>query len=268
MRLPASTARCDVYNQPWVSMNANELLKRLGMQGPMPGEMPLAMFHLHTHRSHDSSLAAKRYVEFARQHRVALICITDHGTIEGAQEVARALAEAGVATCAPVGMEAYAREGHLGCLGIQNTITARLARDIVQEVRDQGGVSVYNHPCQYGRTPDMRVAELVDFIEYPNNRTSAEDNFKALELAIRLNKPVLPGADVHQAKELCQALVHLVPAGTDRGILATPLPAIGRSYYDKLSEVLLKTLKNRKPDYVVGALRHILRKVMVKHGAA
>ncbi len=249
------------------SMNPNEMLKRLGVQGPLPEGTPLAMFHLHTQRSHDSSLRAKSYVDFVRQHRVALICITDHGTTEGAREVARELAEAGLATSAPIGMEAYAKEGHLGCLGIQKDITARLARDIVQEVRDQGGVSVYNHPCQYGRTPDMRVAELVDFIEYPNNRTSAEDNFKALELAIRLNKPVLPGADVHQSKELCHALVHLMPTGTAHGILATPLPAISRSYYDKLSEVLLKTLKNRKPDYVVGALRHILRKVMVKHGA-
>lgn len=245
-----------------------EFLKRLGVQAPGTGETPLAMFHLHTRRSHDSSLSPKSYVEFVKQHRVALICITDHGTTEGAREVARALAEAGLATSAPIGMEAYAKEGHLGCLGIQTTIRARLARDIVQEVRDQGGVSVYNHPCQYGRTPDMRVAELVDFIEYPNNRTSAEDNFKALELAIQLNKPVLPGADVHQSKELSQALVHLIPAATDHGIVATPLPAVGRSYYDKLSEVLLKTLKNRKPDYVVSALRHILRKAMVKHGAA
>ena len=249
-------------------MTGNELLERLGMAGPFHGQTPLAMFHLHTQRSHDSTLHPKRYADFVKQHRVALLCITDHGTTEGAREVARYLADAGIPTSAPIGMEAYAKEGHIGCIGIQQTITARLARDIVKEVKDQGGVSVYNHPYQYGRIPDMHVAELVDCIEYPNNRTSAEDNFKALQLAIRLKKPVLPGADVHQSKELCQALVHLMPVVTDQGILATPLPANSRSYYDKLSEVLLKTLKNRKPDYVVSALRHVLRKVMVKHGAA
>jgi PHP domain-containing protein len=251
-----------------VAMTANEFLTRLGMPRPSERETPLAMFHLHTQRSHDSTLHPRRYAEFAKEHRVALLCITDHGTTEGAREVARYLADAGISTIAPIGMEAYAKEGHIGCLGIQQTITARLARDIVKEVREQGGLTVYNHPYQYGRTADMQVAELVDCIEYPNNRTSAEDNFKALQLAIRLKKPVLPGADVHQSKEMCQALVHLMPGAAELGMLATPLPANQRSYYDKLAEVLLKTLKNRKPDYVVGALRHLLRKVRVKHGVA
>ena len=30
------------------SMNPSELLKRLGVQGPLPEGTPLAMFHLHT----------------------------------------------------------------------------------------------------------------------------------------------------------------------------------------------------------------------------
>src|SRR5690349_1599099 len=192
-------------------MTPIELLNVFGIQGWPPEGMPLAMFHLHTRHSHDSTLHPKSYTDFARTNRVTLLCITDHGTTRGAREVARYLADAGVSTYAPIGMEAYAKEGHLGCIGIQEDISARHASDILKEVRAQGGISVYNHPYQHGRTPDMRVAELVDFIEYPNNRTSTKDNFKALQLAIQLNKPVLPGADVHQSKELCHALVHLMP---------------------------------------------------------
>lgn len=240
-------------------MTTVELLTTLGCQSGILGETPLAMFHLHTRWSHDSSLHPRSYLEFVRKRRVSLLCITDHGTTRGAREVAAYLADNGVTTCAPIGMEAYAKEGHLGCIGIKEDITARLGADIVREVRAQGGVSVYNHPYQHGRSPDMRVAELVDIIEYPNNRTSLADNFKALQLAIQLNKPVLPGADAHQFKELGHGLVHLVPAGAGHGFLAIPLPVDGRTYIDKISEILLKTLKNRKLDYLASALRHVIR---------
>lgn len=242
-----------------VRMTTFELLKALGCQSGILEEKPLAMFHLHTRWSHDSSLHPRSYLDFVKKRRVSLLCITDHGTTRGAREVAAYLADNGVTICAPIGMEAYAKEGHLGCLGIKEDITAKLGADILREIRAQGGVSVYNHPYQHGRSPDMRVAELVDFIEYPNNRTSLADNFKALQLAIQLNKPVLPGADAHQSKELYHGLVHLMPAGAGQGVLATPLPAASRTYFDKISEILLKTLKTRKPDYLVSALRHFVR---------
>lgn len=242
-------------------MSLNELLQASGLRDAFRMPTPLAMFHLHTRWSHDSMLDPQRYIRFARRYRVSLLCITDHGTTRGAREAARCAADAGLDICVPLAMEAYAKEGHLGCLGIQQDITARSARDIVREVRAQGGVSVYNHPYQYGRTPDLAVAELVDFIEYPNNRTSADDNFKALQLAIRLKKPVLPGADVHQTKELRHALVHLQPAGGDPGLLAIPLPSAERNYFDKISEVFLKTITNRTPDYLLAAIRSVVRKM-------
>ncbi|MEQ1656011.1 MAG: PHP domain-containing protein [Nitrospira sp.] len=240
-------------------MTTVELLKALGCQSGFLGEKLLAMFHLHTRWSHDSTLHPRSYLDFVKENRVSLLCITDHGTTRGAREVASYLADKGVTAYVPIGMEAYAKEGHLGCIGIKEDIRAKLGTDIIKEVRAQGGVSVYNHPYQHGRSPDMRVAELVDFIEYPNNRTSIEDNFKALQLAIQLKKPVLPGADAHLLKELCHGLVHLTPAGGSHGVFATPLPAVSRTYFDKISEILLKTLKTRKPDYLVSALRHFIR---------
>lgn len=236
------------------------ILEKLGLAKEGFQQPILAMFHMHTHFSHDSRIHPQHFVKFAKKSSLNLICITDHGTIKGAKEVAEILKNLGVGIIAPLGMEAYAHEGHIGCLGIKENITARNGVDIIREVHNQGGVTVYNHPFQGGRNPDLRVAEAVDCIEYPNNRTNTQENLKALQFALKLGKPVLPGCDAHQKKELFQGLVQLVPTSQSNGIVATPIPSNGLNYGNKTMEVFLKTLKTRKMTYLLEGIYRTFRR--------
>lgn len=237
------------------------LLEKIGLRGDLFKEPQIAMFHVHTCFSHDSAVRPEALLDFAKKSAVSLLCVTDHGTTKGSYEAAKVFRESGSNILVPVGMEVYAKGGHIGCIGIKEDITAKAGVDVVEEVRSQGGISIYNHPFQHGRIPDIRTAELVDFIEYPNNRTSASENLKALQLAIDLRKPVLPGCDAHQTKELRQGLVQISYDPSQNLAMATPVPSNGLTDFNKIYEILLKTVKNRQMNYLLAGFRRFFQKV-------
>ena len=150
--------------------------------------------HIHSNYSHDSLMRPGRILKRAKKAGLTGVAITDHDTIRGSLE-ARKL-EKGIGVTVIPGAEILTDSGDIIGLLVNEEIRSRRWDDVIDEIREQGGVSVLPHP--YRSHPNvLELAKAVDLIEVWNARSTVEQNERALQLAGRLQKPGMYGSDAH-----------------------------------------------------------------------
>jgi len=210
------------------------------------------LFHLHTHCSLDSFLSPGKIVRKAREMRVDVLIVTDHGTIQGSLDV-RALAN-GNPPVVVTAAEYQSEKGDIIGLFLKEEIRSRRSEEIIQQVHAQGGFVVLPHPFKAHLLDDSLLSG-VDLIEVYNARCSESDNARAKQLAEQWERPFLAGADAHCSLEIGVALnefmveapvsesefrEHLLHA--PRRIHAQRAPVICRPYSQ-----MIKAVKTRNP---------------------
>jgi predicted metal-dependent phosphoesterase TrpH len=164
------------------------------------------LFHIHTKFSFDSFLSPRKVVSKAREAGADVLIVTDHETIRGSEEVA-ALAGGNPRYIIQAG-EYKTEKGDVIGLFLKKEILSRESNEVVREIHQQGGLVVLPHPYK-GHTLDRELLDQMDLIESYNARCSPSENEFAVELAGKLNKPVLGGCDAHCAAEIGTAITEL-----------------------------------------------------------
>jgi predicted metal-dependent phosphoesterase TrpH len=155
--------------------------------------------HIHSNHSHDSLMRPGRILKQAKKAGLTGVAITDHDTIRGSLEARKLEKEIGV-TVIP-GAEILTGSGDIIGLLVNEEIRSRRWDEVIDEIREQGGVSVLPHP--YRSHPNvLELAKAVDLIEVWNARSTVEQNERALQLAGRLQKPGMYGSDAHTYAEI------------------------------------------------------------------
>jgi hypothetical protein len=107
------------------------------------------------------------------------------------------------------GEEKLTDAGDIIALGITEHIKSKSWVEVLDEIRDQDGISILPHPYRGHRFTE-KIAQVVDFIETWNSRAKPLDNIRAQELATRLSKHYLAGSDAHLYSEIGNATVTLM----------------------------------------------------------
>lgn len=168
-----------------------------------------SLFHVHTRYSPDSLLSPARILAEARRCAVDVLIVTDHDTVQGSREV-QTLA-VGNPKFVPTAAEYQTEKGDIIGVFLKEEIRPGRSDDVIQQIREQGGLVVLPHPYKAHQLDDHLLAQ-VDLIEVHNSRCSKSENALAMELAGRLGRPSLGGADAHCAHELGAVLNHFSAA--------------------------------------------------------
>jgi predicted metal-dependent phosphoesterase TrpH len=195
---------------------------------PAGSDDALIRFDMHVHSvySPDSVNSIRTIVQSWRKNRVLpLVC--DHDTIRGSVEVCAGIQETDPDIPVILAEEIMTRDGEIiGAFLTEEVPPGLSAEETLDEIRDQGAVSVVPHPfCTYrkstiDRQALLRVAGRVDCIEGYNARViRGEGNRMAIEFADRYRKPVSAGSDAHTPFELSTNYLSVRPFGTPGELL-------------------------------------------------
>jgi predicted metal-dependent phosphoesterase TrpH len=170
-------------------------------------------FHLHTMWSGDATTTPDELRDAVVATNLDVLCITDHGTVNGA------LALAGELPCrVVVGQEVRTWAGELIGLFLSERLPYGLpAHEAVAAIREQGGLVYVPHPfdplrhCMKGDVLDALAAEgLLDAIEVFNAKTSLDHlNARAASFAHDHGLPGGAGSDSHEPTALGAAYVEM-----------------------------------------------------------
>lgn len=190
-------------------------------------------FHVHSWYSPDAADAPEALIEAARARGLSGIAITDHDRT-GAHDYLR---QQGLerADGQPVngflvvpGVEVSTAEGHLLCLGVILPVRKhRPAAEVVEEVRQLGGVAVPAHPFdgwRAGISPPTLDALPVQHLEVFNAAvTSRRYNEEARSYAAGRGWIGLAGSDAHHASAVGTATTGLELAELSLGAVLEAL---------------------------------------------
>jgi predicted metal-dependent phosphoesterase TrpH len=165
-----------------------------------------SVFHIHTSHSFDCMSSPAGIVKWAKRNGIGVLGITDHNTIQGAQEAAASSKGSGVQVI--VGAEYESTNGDVIGLFLKEEIRSSDPFQIIDAIRNQGGISILPHPY-HGHSRIEELAQAVDMIEVFNARCSESQNRQALELATSLKKPKIGGADAHFIKDIKSCICYL-----------------------------------------------------------
>lgn len=189
-------------------------------RAPAEGWMRVDL-HLHTRASFDCLSDPERVLERARERGVSRIAMTDHDTLPLALEMAARFPDAIIP-----GEEVKTAEG-IDVIGLylSETIPRRTpAREVVERIREQGGIAYLPHPFASGKGGGGRFAEelapLVDVVEVFNGRLHpGKLNAPGGELALRYGRLRSAGSDAHTLGEVAGSYVELpVHPNTPEGL--------------------------------------------------
>lgn len=155
--------------------------------------------HTHSNYSHDSLMRPERILKQAKKMGLTGVAITDHDTIRGSLEAKRLEKEIGVTVI--TGVEVLTDSGDIIGLFVNEEIRSRRWGEVIDEIREQGGVAILPHPYREHQNVS-ELAKAVDLVEIWNARSTVEQNERAVQLAGELQKPGLYGSDAHTYAEI------------------------------------------------------------------
>ncbi len=223
--------------------------------------------HIHSQFSHDSLMKPDRIIKAARNIGLDGIAVTDHDTIKGGLSAQKANEDKGFSVI--VGCEIKSDCGDIIGLFLQEEIRSRRYMEVIDEMRDQGGVVILPHPFRGHRLSEELIS-AVHAIETFNSRTSKADNDLAEELQKKHNKAAVSGSDAHFYSEIGLALTGIEACESEQlrsMILKGRTAALERRQshqYLKDCSQLIKALKLKRYSAVPGLLagasaRYLLR---------
>ncbi|MEX2206194.1 MAG: hypothetical protein WEF50_08210 [Myxococcota bacterium] len=135
----------------------------------------VGVIHVHHEPSHDSDASFEAVLEAAGQAELDFVVLTDHtdveepGPIPGMEHAGLHTAPNGRKVLVLVGAEFASRDGHLLGLQIVRSVPAigRPGREVIAEIRAQGGFAVVPHPFSHGGWRDWDAD--FDGLEVQNN---------------------------------------------------------------------------------------------------
>ena len=162
-------------------------------------------YHIHSKYSKDSALEPRTILRVASKRGLKKIAITDHNTIKGGletQKLNNSLIEV------IVGAEIYTEKGEVIGLNLTEEIKSRKLKEVVMEIKEQGGKVFIPHPFDKIRKGSIRnniyeIIEYIDYVEGFNGRCLLNAfNKKALNFARKYDIKVLSGSDAHYSFEI------------------------------------------------------------------
>ena len=169
--------------------------------------------HMHTMWSGDATTTPDELREAVAESGIDVLCITDHGTINGAVELASSLGCRVI-----VGEEVRTAAGEIIGLFLRERLPFGLKPDeAVTAIRDQGGVVYVPHPfdpvrhCMAEEALEALAASgSLDAVEVFNAKVSLSHlNRRAAEFAATHGLPGGAGSDAHVASAIGAAYVEM-----------------------------------------------------------
>ena len=153
--------------------------------------------HLHTSYSKDGHEKPEAMARILKKKGFGGMAITDHNTVEGALKKYR-FREFIIIP----GIEVSSDRGHILGIGIQDRIKKRRAEEVIDEIRDSGGVAIFAHPYRMfsGAIKNFEGLKF-DGIEAFNARSFPNQNRRAAGLAIKEGGAATGGSDAHHLWE-------------------------------------------------------------------
>ncbi len=197
--------------------------------------------HVHTDRSGDCRTPPALMLKAGFASGMDVLCITDHGTIEGALQAARiAVSNVGEAPRYPrvvVGQECRTWAGEIIGLFLSERIPGNLQpEEVVARIKAQGGLVYVPHPfCPQHNGLRRELLEefvargLIDLLEVHNAKAGAEANSKAEEFARAHSLLATAASDAHYPEFVGRAYVE-VPSAEVSDVTADP-----QSFLDALA---------------------------------
>ncbi|OEU64152.1 MAG: hypothetical protein BA870_07425 [Desulfuromonadales bacterium C00003094] len=156
--------------------------------------------HIHSKYSYDSLLRPDTIIKVAKKKGLDGVAVTDHNTIRGGVEASKVNKDDDFVVI--VGSEIKTEYGDVIGLFLTDEIRSRVFADVVDEIRNQGGLTVLAHPFRKGIVFPIDLLGHVDLIEGFNARSPKNLNQKAIELARDCRIPVTAGSDAHLGFEI------------------------------------------------------------------
>jgi len=156
--------------------------------------------HIHSKYSYDSLLRPDTIIRISKKKGLDGVAVTDHNTIKGGIEASKVNKDDDFVVI--VGSEIKTEYGDVIGLFLTDEIRSRVFVDVVDEIRDQGGLTVLAHPFRKGIVFPRDLLGHVDLIEGFNARSPKNLNQKAIELARDCRIPVTAGSDAHLGFEI------------------------------------------------------------------
>lgn len=166
-------------------------------------------FHIHTKYSYDSILEPKVLVQHALRKGINILAITDHDTVQGSFAVLKEVKQRGNKIFVVPGIEVKTSGGNIIGIFIREEIKSRQIFEVIDSVKDQGGLTVLSRPYRRGRKPRKEILSKIDLIEVFNGRATEQENRLALGLVEKTYKGIVAGSDAHFAFELGRVSIKL-----------------------------------------------------------
>lgn len=163
------------------------------------GQKMLFDFHIHSKYSYDSLLQPEKIIRIAMKKGLSGVAITDHNTIRGGIETFRL---PNFELKVIVGAEIKTQFGDIIGLFLNEEIISRNAFEVIDEIRNQGGIVVLPHPYRKGKDIPHELLNKIDVIEGFNARSEHSANLRAREYAKMKNLPAIAGSDAHISWEI------------------------------------------------------------------
>jgi len=156
--------------------------------------------HVHSKYSYDSILRPDTILRIAKKKGLDGVAVTDHNTIKGGVEALKVNKDNDFVVI--VGSEIKTEYGDVIGLFLTDEIRSRVFADVVDEIREQDGLTVLAHPFRKGIIFPRDLLGHVDLIEGFNARSPKNLNQKAIKLAGDYRIPVTAGSDAHFGFEI------------------------------------------------------------------
>jgi hypothetical protein len=145
------------------------------------------------------------------------VAVTDHDTIRGGLKTLKVNSDRNFLVIVGSEVETTDKADIIG-LFLTQEIQSRDANEVIEEIKEQGGVAMWAHPYREGKNllPSVLI-KRIDIIEAFNAKTLESQNTLARALAERYRKPVAGASDAHAAEEIGNAAT-LVDCSRSDGI--------------------------------------------------
>ena len=157
--------------------------------------------HIHSKYSGDSKSDPKEIVKIAEKEDIDGIALLDHNSVEGYKKIKNMDTDLIIVP----GTEVSTEQGHVGALGVEETIgRPETVEEAIELIHELGGIAVAVHPYRFwsGMGEDVIRGNNWDAMEGMNGRTWHYKNNKSRRLAKEMDLPIIGGSDAHRLKSV------------------------------------------------------------------
>ena len=166
--------------------------------------------HIHSQYSFDSLSKPSKILDHAVKKGLDGISITDHNSMDGSIEAIRCSRDDIIVI---PGMEISTEVGHVIGLFLSEEIRSRVFLEVIDEIKNQDGISVLAHPFKRASIVENSIIEKVGAIEAFNSRANtikkSDANLLSANLAKSSNLAVTAGSDAHFYFEIGRGRLNL-----------------------------------------------------------